>query len=69
MRREAELLSYQSEPQALRLSRPCYNLNLLVNGDRAAVRLLDAHENLDERAFARAVFAAKPTNFPRAEGE
>ena len=53
MRREAQLLRHQSEPEALRLLRPADRPDFAVDGDRAAVRLDDAHQNLDEACSCR----------------
>jgi hypothetical protein len=67
MRGEAQLLRYQSETQALCLLRSPYGLCAAVDGDRAAVRLHDPHQNLDECALPRAVLAAQTADFPSAE--
>src|SRR5262249_41311313 len=69
MRCEAELLRHQTETQPLRLLRPAHAPGLTVDCDRAAVRLDDAHENIDERALARAILAAKSANFSGADGQ
>ena len=49
----------------MRLLRPAHDLDVAVDGDRAAVRLDNAHENLDERALPCAVLATQTTDFSR----
>src|SRR5215469_7475321 len=63
MRREAEFLRHQAKTQALCLLRGAHDLCLTVDGDRAAIRRDQPHENLDERALPRAVLAAQRSNF------
>src|SRR5262245_60692895 len=63
MRREAEFLRHEAEAQALCLLRGTHDLRLTVDGDRAAIRRDQPHEDLDERALARAVLAAQRSNF------
>ena len=63
MRRKAQLLRHQSQARSLRLPWLAHHLDLAIQRNRAAVRLDDSHQNLDQRALARAVLAAKSANF------
>ena len=66
MRCEAQFLRYQAKAQRLRLLRLAHELYLAVDGDRATVRLDDAHQNLNKCAPACTVLAAEGPNSPGA---
>ena len=63
MRRQAELLSYQSQTELLRPLRAPYRLHLSVDFYHSAVGTNNPHQRLQQRAFSCPVLTANSTNF------